>query len=328
MAPSLWARRKNQIPALELPPLGQEACPAGPPGGVPPVRFSDLFSLGKVLGSGSMATVYRVTRTSDGCEFAGKRVSSVDEEVKEFTLTEFKLMQQLDHPHVLKAYGLYEDLRYMWICTELCEDGCLQSYVEKMERLSESHALVLSAQLLQGIDFLHSKRVVHRDVKPQNLFLTGGGKQLKIGDLNSAKQLSCNGKKEAMLSQRCTMLYCAPEIRLGLIWNERVDIWGAGLCMYYMLKGALPFARDCLDLVDPAEPSKLLPITWGDTSETVAGLVEKCLTLDHRFRPAAMELLEHQALNREEDPARHRAHTMGLARRGAAHQRSRTCHPQ
>ncbi|CAE8585053.1 unnamed protein product, partial [Polarella glacialis] len=106
--------------------------------------------------------------------------------------------------------------------------------------LKEADAASCFLQLLQGVDYIHSKRIVHRDLKPANLLLKSEGQLLLvITDFNCAKQIGDSGAR--MLTERGTHHFSAPELRFGRLWNERIDIWSSGLCLYYMLRGELAF---------------------------------------------------------------------------------------
>eukprot|EP00913_Durusdinium_trenchii_P016756 g15750.t1 len=173
---------------------------------------------------------------------------------------------------------------------------------KKQPRISlKKNVAYLGFQLIRGIDYLHHKRVVHRDLKPANLLLNRQVSstapspahrplegellwpwQLKITDFNSAKRVgACNG---LLLTDRGTQLYNAPELRFGRLWNERIDIWASGLCLYFMLRKTVPFNIGDQKVADTLLSGKLPHIDWS---------MMQCLFVDPCDRPTAMELRLH-----------------------------------
>lgn len=262
-----------------------------------PHTFTADYDLGRVLGSGTVATVRKAVRRRDGRKFAVKLVRSQDEEMRQFTLDEYTLLTSLRHPSIVKMEGLHSGISCLMICMELCDLGSLDRYVSKNGIMSEASAVNFFKQLLLGVNYLHSKRIVHRDLKPANLLLQstlgqyGSSKVLKITDFNSAKQIGAGPGASVMLSERGTQAFSAPELRFGRIWNERVDIWACGMCFYFMLHAKSPFNRGRIS--DLLQSGRLPGLTWGDISCHARNAIQQCLTVEMRDRPVAMELMLH-----------------------------------
>lgn len=165
----------------------------------------------------------------------------------------------------------------------------------------EGEATFLFEQLFSGIDHLHHRRIVHRDIKTANLLLTGERRQLKVADFGSAAQIghSAGCASWGMLSaRRGTRIWAAPELIFGGQWNERVDIWSCGLCLYSMLRGTLPFDIDDRDVKRCLESGNLPEVDWGCLSTLSQNIIQQCLCVDFRDRPPAMELQQHPLLVR------------------------------
>jgi len=255
----------------------------------------------KLLGSGAMACVHMVVRRSDNKAFAAKRACSLDPEVRELALKEYEILRSLDHPAIVKAQAICEDRRGFWMVMELCEDGSVESYVKSQGPFSEDSGRRLMLQLLEGVDYMHRKRVVHRDIKPANLLLTNHANTLKIADLNCAKQIGQEASDDnIMLTDRFTQLYAAPEHRSGQFWNERVDIWACGLCMFFMLRARLPIDVHGFKVKKTSHRCKTPESQWNDLSCQTRNLVQQCLNIEMRDRPAAMVLLLHPAFGQAE----------------------------
>jgi len=179
---------------------------------------------------------------------------------------------------------------------ELCGGGSVGDYVDSRGAFSERGAKPLLLQLFAGVDYLHGRRIVHRDIKPSNLLLLHGAEGLRISDFGSARRIGQHAVDAAMLSDRGTQLFSAPELRFGLMWNERVDIWAAGLCAFFILHAELPFDPASRRALQALHVGRLPDISWGEVGATIKNLVLQCLTVHLQDRPTAMELMLHPAL--------------------------------
>lgn len=287
-------RYRRSLPGLQL---GAVATPfrayADPP--------AWEYELGKVLGTGSFSVVRLAIRRSDGKQFAVKCVSAGDEEQQESARREYEIMRMLCHPALLSAESLHTSRDVMHLYLEFCEGGNILDFVEGNGPFWEDEAPVLFEQFFCGIDYLHHRRIVHRDVKNANLLLTGQSRELKIADFGSAAQIghSAGCTSHGMLSARCgTRIWAAPELIFGRQWNERVDIWSCGLCLYFMLRGTLPFDIDACNVKRCLQSGRLPEIEWGRLSTLSQNIVQQCLRVDFRDRPPAMELQQHPMLVR------------------------------
>ncbi|CAE7197932.1 unnamed protein product [Symbiodinium natans] len=198
-------------------------------------------SLAEKLGGGRTGVVYRIVRSSDGESLAAKCVQYLDEEVRKITIQEYELLSSLKHSGIVQAYSLLCTDSSMCLLLEFCEQGSMQQYLEQNGLFEEKSALGLFRQLIGAVDFLHQRRIVHRDIKPDNCLLKDGARALKLTDFNSAKVIGQGVGSTVMLSERGTKDFSAPELLLGGLWNERVDIWASGLCLYFMLRGSHPW---------------------------------------------------------------------------------------
>jgi serine/threonine protein kinase len=261
-------------------------------------RFDVAVELREALGRGTTAVVktagaiWAMCDPSEQETVAVKCVQSSDDEVHQFVLEEYRLLQELRHESIISVQALYMNTHHSLMIMELC-DSTLNSHVEACGPVSCSQGKPWIQQLLSAVAFLHSRRIVHRDIKPENLLLKRD--QLKLTDFNSAARI---GSKEpgSMLSARGTQHYTAPEVLAGRLWNERVDIWSSGLSVFFMLHGNLPWdARtlpaDTLRLLLTAE--QLPDISWNVPCHQTRHVVQQCLTLNMYDRPPAVELLQH-----------------------------------
>eukprot|EP00931_Biecheleriopsis_adriatica_P060625 TRINITY_DN36421_c0_g1_i1.p1 TRINITY_DN36421_c0_g1~~TRINITY_DN36421_c0_g1_i1.p1 ORF type:complete len:369 (+),score=64.60 TRINITY_DN36421_c0_g1_i1:59-1165(+) len=261
------------------------------------------YDLGELLGSGTTAVVRKAVRQDDGCVLAVKCVRSKDEEIQQFAREEYHLMASLRHPAIIRAEALQAASHCIWIVLELCQDGSLQHFVRHHGPFAEAAAGLLFRQLLEGVNYLHERRIVHRDLKPANCLLKDGATTLKITDFNSAKVVGQSQGSTAMLTDRGTHAFTAPELLLGRMWNDRVDIWACGLCLYVTLRVLLPWRSECSEAKQAFSAGKLPEVDLSELSDDMRDLLLQCLNVDMLMRPPAMKLLLHPALKVKTDSA-------------------------
>lgn len=302
LSPSLAQRRasKKALPSLTLALPKRASTHSGRGGearehdGNLPAAFTSLYEAGEVLGSGTTAVVRLAHRKSDGRPIAVKCVNSGDEEIQQFTRDEYELVKTFKHPGIVRFEALFESSCKVLICMEYCSDGSLQSYVTRNGVFDESVVRSLGYQLLRGADHLHKKRVVHRDIKPDNLLLANRASTLKITDFNSAKRIGSGDGTSVMLTDRGTPQYSAPELRLGLLWNERVDVWSSGLCLYFMLRAKLPFNIQDQEVKESLRQGVLPKVDLAEVTSCLQSLIMRALTVNMQDRPTASVLLLHE----------------------------------
>ncbi|CAG9860765.1 unnamed protein product [Phyllotreta striolata] len=197
------------------------------------------------IGRGAYGTVYRAKDKKTGTDVALKKVYVPLNEngVPVNMLREITLLRQLnasDHPNIVRlldvCYGQQvEKELLMYLVFEFVEQD-LATYIEKNPKgFSTDHIRNLSREILNGVDFLHGNRVVHRDLKPQNLLVTSDG-HIKLADFGLARTYDCSMKLTSVV---VTLWYRAPEVLLGLTYATPVDIWSIG-CIIYELFSLKP----------------------------------------------------------------------------------------
>lgn len=256
------------------------------------LSFRQKYQLKDLLGSGSVATVRRATRLVDGQEVAVKCVQSLDEQVRACAVEEYELMRSLDHPRLVGAHAVFSSSTSVWICMALCEGGSLEQAVRLHGPRADSTQL--TRQLLEGVSYLHTQRIVHRDINPANLLLNSDA-QLQLADFHSAKRID-RASNDGVLPARKTLDFAAPELRFSCSWNESVDVWAAGLTAWFMIEGRLPFHTSTAAGLECLRAGRLLPLNWALVPADMRSFFEQSLAVDPSDRPAATELLKHPAL--------------------------------
>lgn len=157
--------------------------------GEPPVTTTDFYRIGKMLGRGAFGKVnlamHKLVRKLVAIKSLNKECLT-DEAQKSKLMKEVALLLKLRHNHVVKIYETIETEKHIIIVMELCAGGDLLNYVRKRRKLKEPYAKVIFKQIIDGLCYIHSKYIAHRDIKLDNILLDGKG-NVKIADFGVSK---------------------------------------------------------------------------------------------------------------------------------------------
>ena len=207
------------------------------------------YLLTKFLGKGGMAAVYRGTSDysplSDN-QVAVKVLSAVDDEqtVARFH-REVQICQKLIHPNIVALHDWGREGELIFLALELVEGGSLEDQLEKGIEFEE--ALRIFDEVLAGMEFAHSQGVTHRDLKPDNILMTGGGKP-KVADFGLAK-LQAIKTVTVTGAVMGTPAYMAPEQIQGHDPSPSMDQYALGVMAFQMFTGSLPFEAEDMMVV-------------------------------------------------------------------------------
>jgi serine/threonine protein kinase len=261
----------------------------------PPTDIS-FYKFGRVIGRGAFGKVNIGLNILTGRIVAIKSFNKKNlsnEKAKKKILYETDLMRGLYHPAVTKILETFETDQYFLIIMEYISGGNLQNFVKKRRKLSEKTSRILFRQLIQGIKYIHSKGISHRDIKLENILLDLNN-IVKICDFGVGK-LTQKGQK--LLDKCGTPVYMAPEIIKGDGYEGfPVDIWSAGVALYIMLSGNIPFNKDQTHDLQSAIIN--LPYkSIDDISESANDLLKNILEKDPVKRYTPDQILEHPWMN-------------------------------
>ena len=201
------------------------------------------FILKEDIGEGNFGKVKLGIYKETGEEFAIKILNKekIKNKMKNSFFKENEIAKRFNHINVIYVFEIFEDQENCYLAMELCKKGELFDYIVKHQRLSENEASIFFYQLINGVEYIHSKGISHRDLKPENLLLTND-KILKIIDFGLSHEF--NG--EDLLKTKCgSPSYAAPEIICCPYYDGfKTDIWCCGIILYAMLCGFLPFEGD------------------------------------------------------------------------------------
>ncbi len=265
----------------------------------PPTDIS-FYKYGRIIGRGAFGKVNIGLNILTGRIVAIKSFNKktiLTENSKRKILYETNLMRNLCHPSVTKILETFESEQYILIIMEYISGGNLQNFVKKRRKLSEKIAKILFRQIIQGISYIHSKGIVHRDIKLENILLDLNN-IIKICDFGVGKIV----KPGIKLKEQCgTPVYMAPEIVKGEEYEGfPVDIWSAGVALYIMLSGNIPFNRDNTHDLQSAIVN--LPFKKIEKiSDKANDLLEKILEKDPEKRYTAIQILSPPWMNEYND---------------------------
>jgi serine/threonine protein kinase len=153
-------------------------------------------------------------------------------------MQEVMILRQTRHKNIVRLYEYFETEKHILFVIELSAGGDLLNYVRKRRQLKEDVAKSVFKQLIEGLRYCHSKSILHRDIKLDNILLSVDG-EIKICDFGVSKLVR---RGEKMTEQCGTPAYIAPEILLDKGYEGfMADIWSAGVVLYAMLYGTVPF---------------------------------------------------------------------------------------
>jgi serine/threonine protein kinase len=262
-------------------------------------EMSNYFQTISHLASGSFGKVIHAIDLSDNAEIAIKVIEKRKCKKLNAIKKEVLILQQLNHPNIVKFLGFLETDNHLYIKMEHLKGGTLKSFM-KRSNLTEFNVSVILKHLFEAVNYLHSREITHRDIKPDNIML------LDTDDLSSLKLidfgLSSQDLDELFKYDLCgTVIYMAPEqLDNKRGYNKSVDIWSCGIVMYMLLNsGEHPVYN--VGLTFSEYISKFKKFEWKSTikaSSMAIGLLDKLLEKDPTKRYTIDKCLKHPWITR------------------------------
>ncbi|CAD8058402.1 unnamed protein product [Paramecium sonneborni] len=253
------------------------------------------YNFGKVLGQGAFGKVWKVTHKTTGLIRAIKQIkkSSIIKEEEQRLFSEMNILKNLDHPHIVKLFELFQDENNYYLVTEYLSGGELFDRIKKMSSFSESIAADYIRQILLATLHCHEQNIVHRDLKPENIIFISEDpqSQLKVIDFGTSRKFD---NQKQMSKRLGTPYYIAPEV-LGHSYTEKCDIWSCGVILYILLCGYPPFVGKTENqILDRVKLGKFTfdPEDWDTVSKEAKEFITKLLRMDPNKRLSAKQALE------------------------------------
>ena len=253
------------------------------------------------LGDGAYGTVYLATNLMTKQKVAMKKIDKVkDNEIDDMEIkNEIDILRKLDHPNIVKIIEFYSASKAYYIITDYC--SCGELYNQIKFQYNEYQLSVLFYQVFSGLYYLHSKNIVHRDLKLENILISEMEPDkktnkkyfwIKIIDFGTAKIFEKNKNEKTVIG---SSYYIAPEV-LQKNYNEKCDTWSAGVILYMLIVGRAPFdGKNDDEIIDNIKKGKfndkhkkLL-----NASSEVQDLVKNLLKVNVKKRFSASDALKH-----------------------------------
>ena len=269
-----------------------------------PESNTQFYLFGREIGHGAFGKVNLCLHIGSGHLVAMKTFVKKDskyKETKEKLKNEVEVLSKLHHPFINQILDNFETDTHFFIVMEyICGD--LLSFIRKRNKLNEQIAKMIFKQLIEGLKYIHKKNIIHRDIKLDNILIDTTN-TVKICDFGVSRKIE-RGEK---IYERCgTPAYIAPEIykKIGYTGFQS-DVWSAGITLYYILSGNLPFKGNNIHELENA-------ILYGeykkikDISFEANDIIDRMLRLDPKDRITIEEILKHPWLRNVNLENRHK----------------------
>eukprot|EP00397_Hematodinium_sp_SG-2012_P008424 GEMP01008484.1.p1 GENE.GEMP01008484.1~~GEMP01008484.1.p1 ORF type:complete len:632 (+),score=110.09 GEMP01008484.1:34-1929(+) len=260
----------------------------------------EYYVFEKQLGKGTFGLVVAVTDKRSGHHRVMKVINKTKSQIPQEEIEqEIETLKNFDHPNIIRLYESFEDYQNIYFIMEEAKGGellkVLAENYEKGFRLNETWLQLVMKQCLQGISYVHANKIIHKDLKCENLMLLTevgiGNPHVVIIDLGLAEMFAVGGKNAKIGGTPVTM---APEVWRGA-FSFKCDIWSLGVVLFQLLSGHLPFMAQSID------PKVWLALhqrgpNWrllSHCSAEARDLDAMMLRINEQMRPAASDCLNH-----------------------------------
>ncbi|KAJ3682337.1 hypothetical protein LUZ60_014910 [Juncus effusus] len=269
-------------------------------------ELSQEYQIGDEIGRGRFGIVHRCISLLNNGEFAVKSIDraqlrdSIDRQGAELEAT-LACLASVDNPGVVRVHAVYQNSESIHLVMDICHGPDLLEWIKlrPVPQVSEPEAALIMAQLMQTLETCHKRGIAHRDIKPDNLLFDQEGK-IRLSDFGSAAYFGTDNfyhnshKMSGIVGTPC---YVAPEVLRGEDYDEKIDVWSAGVVMYVMLSGgSVPFGGET-----PAEifgavlrGSLRFPLrSFEGVSAMAKDLMRRMICRDASRRFSAQQVLDH-----------------------------------
>nr|XP_012321633.1 serine/threonine-protein kinase Nek5 [Aotus nancymaae] len=254
----------------------------------------DKYDVIKAIGEGAFGKAYLAKGKSDGKHCVIKEINfeKMPIQEKEASKKEVILLAKMKHPNIVAFFNSFQENGRLFIVMEYCDGGDLMKRISRQRGVlfSEDQILGWFVQISLGLKYIHDRKILHRDIKTQNIFLSKNGMVAKLGDFGIARVL--NNSME--LARTCvgTPYYLSPEICQNKPYNNKTDIWSLGCVLYELCTLKHPFEGSNLQqLVLKICQAHFAPIS-PRFSRNLHSLISQLFKISPRDRPSINSILK------------------------------------
>ena len=257
------------------------------------------YKKGRFLGKGGFAFCYELIDEETNHLSAAKIIPKknlIKSRAKQKLISEIKIHKSIHHENIVNFEHYFEDTENVYILIEICHNKTLNDLLKRRKKLTELEVQYYVLQMVKALQYLHNLKIIHRDLKLANLFLSENMK-LKLGDFGLATKLDFEGERKRSLCG--TPNYIAPEILDGKTGHSfEVDIWSIGVCIYILLIGRPPFETNDVKLTYKRIRTINFSFPQNEKiSNPARELIESILVLEPHKRPSLEEILKSDFMN-------------------------------
>lgn len=249
------------------------------------------YELRTVIGRGTFGTVYQGKHSESGTEIAVKVISkaSLKPELQIRLEQEIQCQRSVNSEFIVKLLDVQKTENNFYLILEYCKGGDLGSFLKKVGKVSEAVAQRWIKQIVEAFRILSEKNIIHRDLKLQNILLTGNSEDanLKLADFGLSRFL----EDDLARTWVGTPLYMAPEIVNCQEYDSKADVWSLGLVFYELVTGTLPIKANRREQIPEAQRNIAAPPD--DLSPECRDLLSKLLAYHPKDRISFLEIFEH-----------------------------------
>ncbi|KAI8980739.1 kinase-like domain-containing protein [Trametes punicea] len=304
----LWGSKLEEVTTQQgKGPTSSVASDSSPGGNAKPIF---RWVRGELIGKGTYGRVYLALNATTGEMIAVKQVeiprtaSDKDDSrqvsVVEALKLESETLKDLDHPNIVQYLGFEETPTFLSIFLEYVPGGSIASCLRKHGRFDEEVTKSFTGQILSGLEYLHSRGILHRDLKADNILVETSG-VCKISDFGISKRTDDINMAAMYTSMQGTVFWMAPEVvnSKGKGYNSKIDIWSVGCVVFEMWTGQRPWSGQeaMAVLLHLYQTKQAPPVPPGiELSPLADDFRLKCFAADPDERPSAAELRRHPYL--------------------------------
>ena len=277
-----------------------------------PSNPEDFFTLQYPIGHGAFGSVYKAVHNSTNKLYAIKIIDYSKDNNKEnnnminynylSVQQETSLMRLVNQSnYIVKYYGSYFSRKSntLWLILEYCSSGSAIDLMLSMDRtFSEVEVATIMEMVLQGLLLIHSKNLIHRDIKGANILLSEDG-YAKLGDFGVGAQLLTEKYRK---SKKGSPYWMSPQVASNIKYDFKTDIWSLGITCVELIEGEPPFSdmkpKNVMEKIAKKPPNVNEIIDLNEHTYEFKSFIEHCLEIDPKKRYSAEELLKHDFITK------------------------------